>query len=444
MASFAKFNANSMGRLFQHNNRTSDDGVEHSNENIDTDKTIFNYSFKYGGVDDVHERLEQLYRIKKDNAVVLGEFVVTLPKNVEAEDERDFFAAVYDFYCEDLGEKNIINAIVHKDEVTPHIHIDFVPVMPINAEDINFRVVLQEWRDTHDGENPTERLCCKDLINRNYLSQMHPRLQAYVSERLGYEVEIQNGATINGNKTVLQLKADNLQQKIETLEKRHKAMVGEVSEMVNLIKKHGFTESEISLLPLMQKIDVLEHQNAILKDLITRKGYSWSKADLEAMRAKEYKPVKSAKVSVFDGSLVNATIDDNAIIIIELPDQASRASPQQKLIDRDEGIRRQSSFVQSSNKQVMMRPARTTNNVYLFIKTDNERQTIDGLLLVEEELRKISDLKSRRIYIDKIETDKYELARSVLSTLEADVLYFNGRPTVDKQKGNEQGLSQEL
>lgn len=59
----------------------------------------------------------------------MGEIIVTLPKDVKAQDERAFFRSVYDFYCEDFGKENVINAIVHKDETTPHIHLDFVPVI---------------------------------------------------------------------------------------------------------------------------------------------------------------------------------------------------------------------------------------------------------------------------------------------------------------------------
>ena len=130
MAEFSKYKAFSVGMLFTHNNRQKDDGIIHSNENIDNERTVYNYHLKKGSVEDVKKRLSEIYvgRKRKD-AVVLGEMIVTLPKDVKKEDERDFFLSVFEFYCAEFGEKNIINAVVHKDEIQPHIHIDFVPVV---------------------------------------------------------------------------------------------------------------------------------------------------------------------------------------------------------------------------------------------------------------------------------------------------------------------------
>ena len=134
MAEFSKYGAMSVGRLFLHNNRKSDDGVTHSNESIDTERTIYNYHLKRGSVSDVQKRLDEVFSQKRSNATVLGEIIVTLPQNVKAADERDFFQAVYDFYAQDFGEENIVNAVVHKDEKTPHLHLDFIPVVKMNGE----------------------------------------------------------------------------------------------------------------------------------------------------------------------------------------------------------------------------------------------------------------------------------------------------------------------
>ena len=170
MAEFSKYKAFSVGRLFLHNNRRKDDGVEHSNESIDNTRTIYNYHLKTGTVEDVRRRLSEIYVGKqRSDAVVLGEMIVTLPHNVKKEDERDFFQAVYDFYAQDFGEENIINAVVHKDEIQPHIHLDFVPVLygeyKVSASNRGERKYYNDWVSAHNGEFPTERLCCKELIN---------------------------------------------------------------------------------------------------------------------------------------------------------------------------------------------------------------------------------------------------------------------------------------
>lgn len=56
MASIAKFKQHSVGRLFQHNNRTAGDGVQHSNEMIDDAKTMFNYHLKRGSPEELDKR----------------------------------------------------------------------------------------------------------------------------------------------------------------------------------------------------------------------------------------------------------------------------------------------------------------------------------------------------------------------------------------------------
>ena len=46
MAEFSKYHYHSVGSLFLHNNREQDDGVVHSNKEIDNSRTYLNYHFK--------------------------------------------------------------------------------------------------------------------------------------------------------------------------------------------------------------------------------------------------------------------------------------------------------------------------------------------------------------------------------------------------------------
>lgn len=445
MAEFSKYGSYSIGRLLLHNNRTPDDGVQHSNEAIDNERTVFNYHYKKGTPKDIQKRLSELFVMKKENTTVLGEMIVTMPNDVRKEDEREFFRAVYDFYCNDFGEENIMNAVVHKDETQPHIHIDFIPVLKgePNYTSIQGINAINEWKNEHNGELPLERLCCKDLITKKYLSEMHIRLSEAVKERLGYAVSILNGATANGNRTVLQLKADTLKENIERMENQKKYLRSEINSMLTLAEKHGITENDIGVYPLLQKIDDLENQNSVLKSIITRQGYTWKKEELSKMRDKKYVSAKSTPVNFYDGSLVNASIEENAVVVIELPNAVPRNSPQKKLIDGDPDLERQAKFAASLTKQVACRESRTSKRIFLFIKTDNEQQTMENLLLMEKQLKEI-DLKNRRVYMDKMETDSYDLACAILQKNKIESLYFTNREIIAKAKSSEQGLSQEL
>ncbi len=436
MADIRKHTASAVGRLFLHNNRSPNDGVQHSNETIDPERTKFNYHLKKGDTAALRERLEEVYIARRNDRsnVVLCEAVVTLPKDVKQGDERLFFESVYDFYAKDFGEENIVNAVVHMDEKTPHIHFDFVPVVthtePACGADSPRYAAQQKWMQEHGGK--LERLCAKDVINRSYLRMMHERLSKHIEKELGYKTEILNGATINGNKKVLQLKAETLQKTIEGYEKRLHDFQQESEELHRTAERWGISENDVGLLPLMQKIDELETRNLVLQEIIAREGYHYKADDLKRIRQAKFTPSKAASVSVYDGSLVNAEIENNAIIVIEVP--KSKHSPQQKLIDSDADLLRQYRFACASSTAVSMKRSMVDDRIYLFIKPDTQRQTLDCILEMERLLRENEEeLKERRLYIDRIEADRYDLARTVLNTMEFRCSYFARRDLEEKE-----------
>lgn len=445
MAEFSKYTANNVGRLFLHNNRTKGDGVQHSNESIDDSRTFYNYHLKKGDVSDVQKRLNEVFSQGRSTAVVLGEMIVTLPQKVKKEDERDFFQLVYDFYAQDIGEENIINAVVHKDEKTPHLHLDFVPVVEMDAipQNIAGQRRYADWVKKHNGEKPEKKLCCREFSTRNYLKGMHKRLDDYITENLGYETGIINGATAGGNRTVLSLKAESLKKDIEKMEHQKKHLASEIQSMLTLAKNYGIEKNDVGLFPMMQKIADLEQQNAVLRQVITRHGYTWQREELEAMQAKKYVPAKSVPVNVYNGSLVDADIEKNAVIVIELPDKVPRPLPQQKLIESDGDLERQAKFVQSYDKQVLCRQSRTSERIYLFVKTDTPKQTIENILLMEKQLREL-DLKGRKLYMDRFDSDTYDVARSMLMKCEIESLYFTGFENAQKEKGTERQTVKEI
>lgn len=450
MASIKKFQAHSVGRLFLHNNRKADDGVEHSNEDIDNSRTDNNYSFAFGTPQKLNKRLSEIFRTRvSDTDIVMAEVVVTLPQNVEEDspDERKFFEGVYEFYVNDFGEDNVINAVVHKDEHRAHIHLDFVPTVTETSPhcqtgDMRYKANVQ-WLQEHGGK--CERLCAKEAINRDYLQTMHERLNDFVAERLGYEAEILNGATVNGNKKVLQLKADTLKEQVLMYEQRLEMQRREFEEMHSTAKKWGIGENDIELTPLLQKIDDLETKNAVLQEIISRNGYQYTRPDLDKLRHKKFVPAQSTKVSVYDGSLVNADFEPNALIAIELPKTPDGKSPQQKLIDNNADLARQYKLTTfAPNQPVSIKTSKVNDQMYIFLRPDNERQTIEVILELERRLREVEDdLKGRRLHIDRIESDKFDFLKSVLNTLDIQSSYY-ARLDLSEKQGEEKTKEQQL
>lgn len=205
MAHVAKYTRSAIGRLMGHYNRERDDGVNRSNESIDPERTEQNYFLKCGSVDSLNERLSQVKVCKRADVNVMCDWVVTLPKDVQVDDEQKFFGAVFDFLSERYGAENIINAVVHKDETTPHMHCAFVPVV-------------------EDKKKGGYKVSAKERLNRAELQSFHTDLSFYVQEQLGYEVAILNGATVEGNLT----KKEMLEKDIKGLEQEKEKLQGKI------------------------------------------------------------------------------------------------------------------------------------------------------------------------------------------------------------------------
>lgn len=206
MAHIEKFKKVQVKELLEHNSRI-DDTHTHSNEEIDSTKSYLNYDLcrnQSTAYERFKKRLSEVKCLSRDDVNVIDSLVVHLPEDVKKGDERKFFEGVYAFACKDFGEKNIVNANVHRDETREHIHLGFIPVV----EKLNKKKGIME-----------ERVCHDEKITRSYYKNLHTNLMKYMKAHLGYEVSILNGATANGNKTIQELKAETLKKENEKTKK---------------------------------------------------------------------------------------------------------------------------------------------------------------------------------------------------------------------------------
>lgn len=198
-------------RVLEHSDR-GQAGVsdhEHSNEKIDPERSHLNYELKdRGGLSAVEyhrKRIEQIAEetkqrtgkaLRKD-AVTLCSWAVTAPQDLPEDKQAEFFKKAYEWFSERYGEDNIVTAAVHLDETSPHMHLQFVPII-----------------EDKDG---TRRLCAKDLETRRTLQTVHQKLEKHLTQELGCKVTLLNGATDNGNKTITELKLATLQAQVKEL-----------------------------------------------------------------------------------------------------------------------------------------------------------------------------------------------------------------------------------
>ena len=112
----------------------------HTNKDIDPERTHLNYYFKKNELSYIKEfdKLRKERELKgqiKSNSIIMCEKIFTSDKdffdNIGEQETKRYFEESYRFICnyKNLGEENIISAVVHLDEGTPHMHLVFVPVV---------------------------------------------------------------------------------------------------------------------------------------------------------------------------------------------------------------------------------------------------------------------------------------------------------------------------
>lgn len=131
----SKCKMGAVGRLEKHHEREKDSYK--SNPDIDLSRSSNNYHIKapttsYRKM--ILERITQVgCRMRKDSVVMQDSFCSASPeffKGMSLRDISTFFSRAYEFYAKTFGEDNVISAVIHLDEKTPHMHVCFVPITP--------------------------------------------------------------------------------------------------------------------------------------------------------------------------------------------------------------------------------------------------------------------------------------------------------------------------
>ncbi len=139
------------------------------NPQIDKSKTSLNYHtmpYEKKYLAFIDERIKQLSpkRKVKDDAVLITSFILGSDKEffdgLTAEQQKQFFADCTDFFSERYGKENVVSAVVHLDESTPHLHFNLMPVT--------------------DG-----RLCAKELFDRTALRDLQTDFYEAVGKKYG-------------------------------------------------------------------------------------------------------------------------------------------------------------------------------------------------------------------------------------------------------------------
>ena len=166
---------------YKHNERKT---KNHSNKNIDSSKTELNYYLKKNELSYIKEfdKIKEKYDLKgqiRSNSNIICEMVFTSNQKffdqIGYEESKRYFEESYKFICEykNLGEQNIISAVVHMDEDTPHMHLLFIPVV-----------------HTIDKQgNKIDKVCCRDFWKgKNSYRDLQKAYFKHISEK-GFKLE---------------------------------------------------------------------------------------------------------------------------------------------------------------------------------------------------------------------------------------------------------------
>ena len=156
----------------------------HTNKDIDSEKTHLNYYLKKNELSYIKEfdRLKKENNLQghiRSNSIIMCEMLFTSDKEffdkIGEKETKRYFEESYNFICsyKNLGEKNIISAVVHLDEGTPHMHLIYIPVI-----------------HTKDKERKEiDKICCRDFWKgRDSYRQLQNAFFEYITSK-GFEIE---------------------------------------------------------------------------------------------------------------------------------------------------------------------------------------------------------------------------------------------------------------
>ena len=160
-----KYHKADIAPVEQENER--DENYRADNPQIDPTRTRDNYSIikrQRSYTQFINDKIAALNlptKVRKD-AVLMCSFVVgsdrAFFKNLSAREQQHFFMDCVRFFAERYGEDNIISAVVHMDETTPHLHLNLIPIAD-------------------------ERLSAKTLFGRKELQRLQTDFHAVVGKK---------------------------------------------------------------------------------------------------------------------------------------------------------------------------------------------------------------------------------------------------------------------
>lgn len=240
-----KIKSGAVGGIQSHNNREHE---PKTNPDVDMSRSEDNYdlipcdNYKRSIKEKLSNLVESSRAVRKD-AVVVCNFIVTSDNEtmdaLGADRQREFFQDSVKWFSDRYGADRVLNATVHMDETTPHLHIGVMPI-------------------TQDG-----RLSAKAIFTKTEMKAIQTEFARDVGEKYGLE------RGVEGSERTHLSEARFKEQKALEMANEHGAIAQELQIIAEDCKQE-LSEATRSLETVKQELSIMQDRKDTLQGEIER------------------------------------------------------------------------------------------------------------------------------------------------------------------------------
>lgn len=240
-----KIKSGAVGGIQSHNNREHE---PKTNPDVDMSRSEDNYdlipcdNYKRSIKEKLSNLVESSRAVRKD-AVVVCNFIVTSDNEtmdaLGADRQREFFQDSVKWFSDRYGADRVLNATVHMDETTPHLHIGVMPI-------------------TQDG-----RLSAKAIFTKTEMKAIQTEFARDVGEKYGLE------RGVEGSERTHLSEARFKEQKALEMANEHGAIAQELQIIAEDCKQE-LSEAARSLETVKQELSAMQDRKDTLQGEIER------------------------------------------------------------------------------------------------------------------------------------------------------------------------------
>lgn len=240
-----KIKSGAVGGIQSHNNREHE---PKTNPDVDMSRSEDNYdlipcdNYKRSIKEKLSNLVESSRAVRKD-AVVVCNFIVTSDnetmKALGADRQREFFENSVKWFSDRYGADRVLNATVHMDETTPHLHIGVMPI-------------------TQDG-----RLSAKAIFTKTEMKAIQTEFARDVGEKYGLE------RGVEGSERTHLSEARFKEQKALEMANEHGAIAQELQIIAEDCKQE-LSEATRSLETVKQELSTMQDRKDTLQGEMER------------------------------------------------------------------------------------------------------------------------------------------------------------------------------